>query len=116
MCYKVNLSLLKYQAFQLSNQQEVISLCESCQHKKTIVVQQSAGLKALWPALRAENSLGHTKISRWYQPRAEGQQKNSLMETTLGMRIFLPQGVSRCLLHRAAPAQLLSKGTTAMPC
>lgn len=72
ICYKVNPSLLKYQAFHLSNQQEVISLCESRQHKKT-VVRQTAGLKALIPVLKTENSLGHTKISSWQQPTAEGR-------------------------------------------
>lgn len=85
ICYKVNLSLLKYQAFHLSNQQEVISLCESWQHKNT-VVQQPAGLKALIPVLKTENCLGHTKISSWQQPRAEGR--------TLSRRQHLPRGYS----------------------
>lgn len=47
---------------------------------------------------------------------AKSRGKNSVKETTLGMRIFLSHWVSRFLLHWAVTAQLFSTGRAAVPC
>lgn len=59
-------------------------------------MQQTAGLKALCPALGAENSLGHTKISSWGSGR------------TLSWRQHLPGGYSSPMESPGVPSTELS--------
>lgn len=79
-------------------------LCSRLQDWKPFV--QLWGLRTLW--FTPNQQLVATKS--W-----GAEEELTLMETTLATRI-LPHGVSRCPLHRAVTAQLLSRGRTAMPC
>lgn len=142
ICQKVHLNLPRYRAILLPKRRDIISLYESWQRKKTVVVWQTVGLKAPCPA---ENYLGHPKISGCIgQEQRSKEEEFPCTQAAFAARIFpwslcvfivhvasggaillflssfpfLQQESikTKDLLHRGVSAQLLSKGRSAMPC
>lgn len=89
ICQEVNLSLPKYRAFPLPKQQDIISLYESWQQKKIVVVQQGVGFKLFCPAKGWELTGSH-QDQCLVAGKKRGAKKFICKQATFVIRIFLP--------------------------